>query len=558
MIPSKSGSPALWWKLAILTAAALFALLAVWNIDLPGLYYDEVIQVSTALGVVKAHVQSQLSGEPRSEIAYHQRRLALMTMGYLGGLKTIAFVPIAAAVKLGPKSIRSFTILIGTLALIATAAFARRFLGPPAAALAAILLATDASYLIFCRTDYGPIALMMLLKSVALWQLMIWWQSGHSWALYRAAFAMGLGVYDKAKFLWIVMALAGAVLLIAPSSFTRLTRKETLRAACLFMVGCLPLILYNLDWPPPTWTALKSQNINARRGETSVPRSLKELEGRFRQRTGVLAGLLTARNVRYVRGFPAPRTALTSMVACAAFVVTLTCYCLPRLRRQWRREMLLALAMFFIVLLAALTPGADADHHLILTYPFPHLLVAAVVIRGAGWCYRMRTPLGVIAALAVFLTGAAGPVMAGVLRYRQVMVQLQKTGGTGSWSDGIYELDAWLESHDPSQPVIAVDWGIGQNLAVLSQGRLPCVELWFAPDAARYQEFFKMPESRYVLHAPDVTEFPQARALFLETVQARGLQLHSVKTIADRTGRPVFLVYTLSRRIDAEPLPEGR
>lgn len=546
MTPSNCDRPALWWKLTILTAAVFFALLAAWNIDLPGLYYDELIQVSPALRLVKADVQSQTSGKPTSEIRFHKRQLPLMTMGYLGGLKTILFVPIAAAVRLGPKSIRYFTILIGTLGLMATAAFARRLLGPAVAALGAVLLATDASYLIFCRTDYGPTALMMLLKGLAMWQLIVWWQSGLSWPLYRAAFAMGLGVYNKTDFLWILIALAVAVLLIAPSSFARLTRKGTLLAAFLFMAGCLPLIRYNLAWPPPTWMALKSQNVTAQRGEVGLPRSFAELESRFRQRTGVLRDVLEARNVKYVQRFPRPRVALRPAAVCAAFFAVFGCYCLPRARGRWRREMLLVLATLLIVFLAAVTPGASEDHHLILTYPFPQLVVAAAVIRASAWCYGMRTPLGRIAAIGVFLAGAAAPTAAGVIRYRRVMAAVERTGGTDFWSDGIYELDAWLQSHDPSQPVVAVDWGIGQNLAVLSQGRLPCVELWHAKDAAAYQQFFNAPGSRYVLHPPDVTAFPAARTLFLNAVRARGLEVQRVKTISDRTGSTVLLVYTLS------------
>ena len=477
-------------------------------------------------------------------------------MGYLGALKTIVFVPIAAALHLGPKSVRYFTIMIGALALIAISAFARRFLGPMAAALGAFLLATDPSYLIYCRTDYGPTVLMMLLKGVALWQLLVWWQTRNSWSLYRAAFAMGLGLYDKTNFLWIVIAIAGAVLMVAPRSFTRLTRQEVMRAGCLFIVGCLPLIVYNRHWPPPTWTALKTQNMMARRGETGAPRSFPELEHRLMQRARVLNNLFTASTVNYVRGYLAPRLAPMSVVFFVASVITVICYMLRRLRRRWRGEMLLLLATFLIILFAAVTPGAYEGHHLILSYPFPHLLVAAIAIRCMRLCSQMRKPLGTIAAGAVFLAGVAGPVTGSTLRYRQVMVQLQKTGGTGSWSDGIYALDSWLEQYDSAQPVVAVDWGIGQPLAVLSQGRLHCVELWSVHDAAGYQGLFNGPGSRYVLHPPDGTHFPKARDIFLEAVRVRGLQIHLVKTITDRMGHPVLLVYVLSRNIGSEPLSE--
>jgi hypothetical protein len=541
-------SAILYWKLPILGAVIAFALLAAWNIDLPGLYYDELIQVTPALRFVKGSLHSQAHGIGETEIGIHGHRIPLMTMGYIGAVKTIAFVPLAATMDLGPRSIRCFTIAIGALALIATSAFARRLLGPAAAVLGIILLAIDPSYLIFCRTDYGPTVFMMALKGVALWQLIVWWQTRRSWSLYLAAFAMGLGVYDKTNFLWIVIALVGAALLIVPQFLARLTRRETICAGCLFLIGCLPLVAYNLHWPPPTWTALESHNrlVN---GETGAPRSLEALEQRLMQRTKGLTDLFTATTVNWVRDCPAPPVVVMPVVALSASVITLVCYAVPRLRRRWRREMLLLLTMFFIILMAVVTPGAYSSHHLILAYPFPHLLVAAVVVRSARRFYRMRTPLGAIAAAAVFFLGFAGPATASLLRYRQVMVQLQKTGGTGNWSDGIYLLDSWLETHDPDQPVVAVDWGIEQPLVALSQGRLHCADLWRVHDAGAYQHFFNLPGSRYVLHPPGDTNFPEARDLFLEAAQNRGLQLHSVETITDRMARPILLVYVLSRTV---------
>lgn len=541
------------WKLAIAAAVVLFELLAGWNIKLPGLYYDEVIQISPALNFVKGRMRSQTFAGVGSEFEFHGRTLPSVSLGYLGGLKTIAFVPIAATAELSPRTIRSFTIQIGALALIAISAFAWRFLGPAAAAIGVLLVGTDPSYIMFCRTDYGPTVFMMLFKGVALWQLVIWRQTGRPWPLYRAALAMGLGVYDKTNFLWILFAIAGAGLFVAPRLVIRFKPREAMLAGSFLMLGCLPLIAYNLQWPPPTWTALKAQDILGRRNETETPHSFKELERRLKQRTNVFQGLLTATTVHYVRDLPKPRAVVMPFVALAASVITLLCYAAPGLRSRWRREMWLLLVTSLIILSAAVTPGAYKDHHLILAYPFLHLLAATVLVRGAGLCLRMRKPVGVIAAGGLFLAGTAAPAAVSILRYQQVMTQLQKTGGENSWSDGIYELDAWLERHDPLQPIVAVDWGIEQPLAVLSQGHLPCVERWVARDTAAYREFLNIPGSRYVLHAPDATEFPEAREVFLEAVRLRGLEVNLVKTITDRTGRPVLLVYVVPRTNGGQP-----
>ena len=553
MLRHSENSPAVYWNAVLLGAVVVFILLAASHIDLPGIYYDEVIQVAPALRFVKGDaIKSQVSELDNTAIGFDGHRLPLMTMGYIGAVKTIAFVPIAATLTLGPRSIRYFTILIGALALLAIAGFARRFLGPAAAALAVVFLATDPSYLICCRTDYGPTVFMMALKGVALWQLIIWWQTGKSWPLYRAALAIGLGVYDKTNFLWIVIALAGAAFLLEPRFIARLTRRQAVCACGFFIVGCLPLVIYNRHWPPATLVALQSQNHYEAK-EARAPQSFEEVERRLIQRTTVFASLFTAKSVMYVRDLPPPRIVIMPFAVFAASFITLVCYAFRRLRRRWRREMFLLLATFFILLLATLTPGAFKIHHLILAYPFPHLLVATIVVRFARQCYRLRAPLGAIASAAVVCICAFAPVTASMLRYRQIMVGLQRTGGTDNWSDGIYALDSWLETHDPGQPVVSADWGIEPPLAVLSQGRLNCVDLWLAQNATAYQSFFNVPGTRYVLHAPESTNFPESREIFLEGARARGLQTKLVDTVADRTGRPTLLVYILSGAVDSGP-----
>ena len=535
----------LWWKWPILGAVVVFALLGTWNVRLPGLFSDELIQITAALRFVKGdNMHSQTFGLGR-EIEIHSHRIPTMIMGYIGAVKTIAFVPLAAVVDLSPRSIRYFTILVGALALVAIAAFARRFFGPAAAILGISLLAIDPSYLFFSRTDYGPTVFMMALKGLALWQGMVWWQARRLWPLCLASFAMGLGVYDKTNFLWIVFALGGAALLLAPQLLAGLKRREVICAGALFLIGCLPLIAYNRHWPPPTWQALQAQNRYTT-GETGPPRSLGEFEHRIVQRTAVLMDVFTATTVLYVRDLPAPRVVIMPPVMLIASFITLICYAVPRLRRRWRREMFLLLGTFLIILAAALTPGASQNHHLILAYPFPHLLVAAVSVRCARWFHRTKTPMGAVAAAAVVCLGFAAPAAASLLRYRQVMDRLQETGGEGNWSDGIYSLDSWLETHDPDQPVVAVDWGIEQPLAALSQGRLNCVDdVWSAQKAAAYQRFFDQPGTRYLLHAPAYTNFPQARDVFLEAARNRRLQPQTVDVVTDGMARPVFLVYEL-------------
>src|SRR5205085_4065768 len=125
------------------------------------------------------------------------------------------------------------------------------FQRPLVAAVATALLATDPSYVFFSRIDFGPSVFMFLLKAVGLWQLALWWRTRRTRFLVVGSFAFGLGVYDKLNFVWIVAAVAAAALLVDPRGVRgQLTRPLLAVGAGAFLLGCLPIVGYNLSWPP--------------------------------------------------------------------------------------------------------------------------------------------------------------------------------------------------------------------------------------------------------------------------------------------------------------------
>src|ERR1051326_4169824 len=128
-----------------------------------------------------------------------------MALGYIGAVKTIAFIPVAALFGITPESVRVFTITIAALSLVFTYLFARRlFRSAWVAATGTVLLATDPSFVFYSRVDFGPSVFMFLFKALGLWLLLDWWRTGRGRSLLLGAFVFGLGVYDKANFLWVV------------------------------------------------------------------------------------------------------------------------------------------------------------------------------------------------------------------------------------------------------------------------------------------------------------------------------------------------------------------
>lgn len=529
---------------AVCAAAVIaFVLTASYDVALPGLYYDELIQVVPSLAFVKGGLPSRVNALPATQIELFGRPLPLMTMDYMGAVKTVAFTPIAAAFGVTPASVRGFTIAVGALALVVTFAFARRLCGNAAAAVAVLLLASDPGYIFYTRADFAPTAMMMLFKAVALWQLAIWWQSGRRAALSIACMALGLGVYDKANFMWIVGALAVAAAAVGARGLTdRIRSKDAAVAGGSFVVGASPLIWSNLSWPPPTLAALWGPAVQG--GPPGGP--VMQLLHRIGLLMDLLDGRATGRLLGAdVSGWPV----LSVMAALAATWVVVEWF---RGRHGVRPAAFVLLAGWWILVAAALTPGGYAAHHVILAYPFPHLLVAMTVVWAA--CAAQRRVVWASARMpALVMCGlTAAPVAANGATVAAVFDHLRATGGDRNWSDAVYALNAYL-LEDPDKPLVVLDWGLHFNLVALSQGRLRSVEVWPALNNAAGNQalltgMFVNFEYRYVLHAPAATNFPLPRQHFLQAATNAPHPPVLQKRFTTRDGNPVFEVYTVPQQ----------
>lgn len=533
-----------YWAI-VLAVVVAFVVLAAWRVRVPGLYYDELFQETTALAFVKGGLESQAAVLPGTEISILGHPLPVMANSYIGAVKTIAFSPVAAVFGISPASVRFFTISIAALGLLAYAAFARVLFPKGAvAAVATALLASDPSFVFFSRVDFGPSVFMFLLKGVALWQLAVWWRTRRLSSLVVGSFALGLGVYDKANFLWIVVAIPLAALLVRQREVrARIDRRQVTCAAGAFLVGCLPLIVYNLAWPPRTLVPVLHGSLHIA-GGNKPGGPLTQLHERFRQ----LVDLLDGTTIVGLLGDLGPRPPLLPTLCGVAAAAILAASLDRRLRPRLVVARFVVFAGLLVLLASALTPGGSYAHHVLLAYPFPHLALAAFTVELYSLA-RLRTGAAAAAALGG-LAGAAVAAAVGVsvATDAKLLSRLSKTGGSGNFSAAIYDLHRYLAAQGGRRPFVALDWGIYQNLIGLSQGRLRGDELWLelskrSPDLVRYRSELTSPTTRYLLHTRESTNFPRARERFFEVVRDSGRRARLAKVVASRDGRRVFEVY---------------
>jgi hypothetical protein len=137
--------------------------------------------------------------------------------------------------------------------------------------------------------------------------------------------------------------------------------------------------------------------------------------------------------------------------------------------------------------------------------------------------------------------------LANTVRYHRI---LAVSGGYGAHSDAIYKLAEFLRQQAPAAP-LALDWGIDAPVRYLTGGLANPVEAFGyerldAPDtgfAERVGPFMTNPDNLYVAHAGEFTVFRGRVEALAALAAGRGMKLQEVARFAERSGRPLFLVY---------------
>ncbi len=173
-----------------------------------------------------------------------------MVLPYVGTLKTLIYWPILRIFGPNPYSVRLPVVIVGAVTIVLFFKLVERMAGVRVAALGALLLATDASFLLTNTYDYGPVALehLLLVTGCLLFSMR---------RPVLGSFCFGLALWNKAIFIWALSGLAAAAIAAYLPEVRRIfaSRRTVALCVCGFAVGALPLIAYNLRVPNATLRA---------------------------------------------------------------------------------------------------------------------------------------------------------------------------------------------------------------------------------------------------------------------------------------------------------------
>jgi 4-amino-4-deoxy-L-arabinose transferase-like glycosyltransferase len=568
------GAPALGYVLVTLSCLVptlLYVFLASRSLLLPGIYYDEVLQAVPAIAALKGGVNSSFPQVEGSVIQVAGHRFPLLILPYLGstqaGVLTAAFALAGDSIEV----MRTTFILLGALPLAFIFLFMRRLFDTRTAAIGALLLAVDPTYVFSTRSDNGPTVIMMICKMAALWLFLTWWQLRKPVYLLAGMFICGVGVYDKMNFVWFLGGVGVALVATHGGRLWARVRSTQvaiwLCAAAAFCAGASLPIFYVLKTgggPFRSLLGLASRSTIFGVNNTDIASNLVV---RYRTLAGLLQGYeildfytttFGGYHYPYQRGW-FPTTAVPLLVAFALVIIATQASLGVNWGFDLRKGLFLILSGVLIVAASVVTPTNLMYHHVLVAYPFFHLLAAQALaampklvrsVPAAGLTQPLRRLERAIA--AAMLAAALASSLGVVGTYYRV---LNQTGGIGMWSDSIYQLADYLK--DDRRVISCMDWGIHINLLYLSQGHLHSRET-FTPfvssrgDRTDMERLLAEPGQVFVFHTPKFSGIytvaqVDPRETFFQTAKAIGATVTLEKTIYQRDGDPLFELYTINR-----------
>jgi 4-amino-4-deoxy-L-arabinose transferase-like glycosyltransferase len=481
-------------------------------------------------------------------------KIPVMVMSYTGALKTWLYQGLFAFLAPTEWSVRIPVLLMGMGTIWLTWVWVRRLAGERAAAIAAILLSTDALFQLTNTFDWGPVALQHVLLMGGLLAFDSWLRSDSKRFLALACFLWGLGLWDKALLIWPLAGLGVAALCIYPRETLRRVRPKAAGIAlAALLIGAAPLVWYNIDRHGETATA--NTRLTVERLDHKVAVLTQTVNG------SALFGYMVYRTAP---GYEVrPRNAVGRVSAwvgsvagdhhrnpmLSGYLAALLAF--AALWRDRRRRFLGFLLIACLVTWAQMAfnrATGDASHHVILIWPFP-VVFAGIAFSALAERLPRYGPMILAGFIAVLATG-------NLLNENEYLRAFAVNGAFGGWTDALYPLANSVEKSPDSSWYGIVDWGYLNGLRLLHEGDLP-VFLALVPtegtapteaDRAEILREIEDPTHVFIEHTDDQQMFPGINTRWRDAAAQLGYSEKIDKTIHDRNGRPVFELLRFEKR----------
>jgi hypothetical protein len=470
-----------------------------------------------------------------------KQEFPLMVMTYVGTLKAMLYrFFVFPLFDTSAASVRIPALFIGAVSVCLFFRLMLRTIGTRAALFGTALLATDASYMLTVRWDWGPVALQHLCLIAGLLAVVRFWQEKSLPWLAAGFFIFGLGIWDKALFSWSIAGLGIATLAIFPRFAGELIKPRNAAVAIVsFLLGALPLLIYNvrLDWITfRTNARWSTETVQYKAGLVWATLDGSSLFGTV-PRDDWDGPMVEPRTfgeravVRLTKVAGMPRSSYAGWLLVLALILT------PLARAHWRA---IAFALVFSIVLwlqmAVVDQGGTGTHHTVLLWPVPQFVIGTVL---GTLAQRLRGGI-LIATVAVVVTCISNLAVIGT-HYTNLI----RNGAMVEWTDALWPLVDAIQTHRPAEVAI-IDWGFFDNLRLLfpEQLRLSIVNpAGGINDAAYARSRLTDPNVWFLSHTPEKEIDTGSLKRFLDFMADEGFQPADVRIFNDFNGRPTIQAF---------------
>ena len=460
-----------------------------------------------------------------------QFRIPVMTMDYIGALKSWLYWPIFRLWSPNVWSMRLPVCLLSVATLLLVAEVVRRAAGSRVALAAAVFLATDAVFVLINVFDM-TVCLLLLGTGAFLSLLQRFAESGKRRFLGAAFMVAGLTLWYKAVFIFPLAAMLLALAVAYPGQVWRsFTRRNIALAAISIAVGGAPLIAFNWErrgatvqasGALPTVPALEKlvmlqHTLDGRAFEHYMFRST------FAEKIPLIGAPIGELVIKwYHESHLGPGSALLPalVMALVALPFLRSSAVFPALTFSW-----VAMAAAYGAMFVFRDAGAG-PHHTVLLYPAPHFIVAATAAALVERYLRGKQS-AVFLAFCIVLVASNGWLLAHYARAARV------NGFSAYWSDGVERLAEVLGKQN--LPVALLDWGIHNGVQIHSHDAVV-----FADPAPRENVL-------YVTHCEGYVIDESRTAQFQALLTASTLRVTANRVVADKKGHLVYCLFQLER-----------
>jgi len=387
------------------------------------------------------------------------------------------------------------------------------------------------------------------------------------WSI-AGAFLFGLGIYAKFLFVWLIAALVGAVILLnldwviyrraeLVAKKKRLPITEALSVLLAFLLGCILLIIYNLQ------TGGTFVNITQNASTSYYGVNNLAVGANFLERLKQFSDFLSGAHLWYLGDVIKNSWTVLMFVVLFFWIVLLTI----RMQRSanfstmtapYKIALFPCLVIVLLILASIGTVSALWITHFAIIMPWPALAITV----GCWFILLSQTQKTRLLATRIFVFVGIGILIAtnlsSTIRYHRALTQ---SGGLSSHSDAVCDLSNWLSQHAKG-PVVAMDWGLAAPVTYLTGGEVTATEIFgyqWQSDVQLLERLnwsINQPDTLYLWRSPDEIIFDRSDQ-FKALYRPQNLEENIEEAFYERSGRPILGVTRLVEKGTATNPPIG-